>query len=143
LLDCDTTVQGAFTYDFPRMFADGGFADPEAYRLDAPITFLLTHDRDQRETIRGYVGQYGTTLAGLGRVLMKVPIHRIFRSGDVSGADGELEPPSQLVVGRRFSSSKYPVVLAKAGTHCLVHWQRLTEKSRRLPIYDNDLVGWQ
>ena len=88
-----------------RLFAEGGFDRPDAYRLEAPRVFHLGHDDEQRQTIRGYVGQYGETLAGLGRVLMKLPIHRVFRSGrlETDGANPipseEAFVPSNMVMG--------------------------------------------
>jgi hypothetical protein len=105
ILDCDTEVSGQYAYDFPRLFAEGRFDRPDLYRLDAPRLFVLGHDLDQRQTIRGYVGQYGETLAGLGRVLMKFPIHRVFRKGRMEGgaAGGETTDeafvPSNMVMG--------------------------------------------
>jgi radical SAM superfamily enzyme YgiQ (UPF0313 family) len=108
ILDCDVEVSGSYTYDFPRIFAEGRFDQPDFYHLDSARIFVLGHDRDQRQTIRGYVGQYGETLAGLGRVLMKLPIHRVFRKGRMDiGDTGEAQPdgtdqpfvPSNMVMG--------------------------------------------
>ena len=104
ILDCDVQVSGLFNFDFPRIFADGHFDSPDAYRLEVPQVILLGHDNDQKQTIRGYVGQYGETLAGLGRVLMKLPIHRVFRSGRMDTdtqtiRDGEAFVPSNMVMG--------------------------------------------
>ena len=105
ILECDVEVSGRFGFDFPRLFAEGGFDRPDAYRLEAPRVFHLGHDDEQRQTIRGYVGQYGETLAGLGRVLMKLPIHRVFRSGrlETDGANPipseEAFVPSNMVMG--------------------------------------------
>ena len=108
ILDCDVSVSGCFGFDFPRIFADGGFDVPGTYRLEEPRIFHLGHDHEQRQTIRGYVGQYGETLAGLGRVLMKLPIHRVFRrgrmeiDGEIAAApnpNGEMFVPSNMVMG--------------------------------------------
>jgi radical SAM superfamily enzyme YgiQ (UPF0313 family) len=108
ILDSDASVSGRFSFDFPRIFAEGGFDAPDGYRLEEARIFHLGHDHEQRQTIRGYVGQYGETLAGLGRVLMKVPIHRIFRSGRVETDDGTIAAsnptgesfvPSNMVMG--------------------------------------------
>lgn len=108
ILDCDTVVLGRFSYDFPGIFTNAAFDRPSEFRLTEPRTFQLSHDLDQRQTIRGYVGQYGETLAGLGRVLMKLPIHRIFRTGHMATDEtsGERPPqtgepfvPSNMVMG--------------------------------------------
>jgi radical SAM superfamily enzyme YgiQ (UPF0313 family) len=93
ILDCDMQIWGTFGFDFPRIFADGRFDLPDTYRLSEPHLFVLGHDHDQSQTIRGYVGQYGETLAGLGRVLMKLPIHRVFRSGHMETEGGNAENP--------------------------------------------------
>jgi radical SAM superfamily enzyme YgiQ (UPF0313 family) len=108
ILDCDVKIADSFSFDFPNIFADGRFDVPDTYRLDSPRMFHFDHDHEQRQTIRGYVGQYGETLAGLGRVLMKLPIHRVFRSGRMESKDGTIENaiaeegkfvPSNMVMG--------------------------------------------
>lgn len=93
LLDYDQEMSGAFNFDFPRIFRDGRFDLPDAYRLTTPRVFRLKHDDEQRQTISGYVGQYGETLTGLGRVLMKLPIHRIFRGDQTNGRKDDLQNP--------------------------------------------------
>ena len=108
LLDYDRDMSGAFNYDFPRIFRNRRFDLPDAYRLTAPRVFRLGHDHEQRQTISGYVGQYGETLTGLGRILMKLPIHRMFRIGQTSGGMDDLQNqrgpqdgfvPSSMIMG--------------------------------------------
>ena len=99
-------ILGLSGYDFSRVFADGRFDLPETYRLAASQVFYLGHDHEQILAILGYFGQYGETLAGLGRLLKKLPIHGVFRRGRTDEGDEHGKPetldaflPSNMVMG--------------------------------------------
>jgi hypothetical protein len=55
-------------------------ADPHSFLLDTPRKVTIMHTEEQKKMIAGYVRQYGTTLDGLGRILMRVwPTKKLFR----------------------------------------------------------------
>jgi len=54
--------------------------DTRRYRLAKPALYAFTHNKAQRALIDTYVGQYGTTVVGLGRILMRAPVKKLFRS---------------------------------------------------------------
>ena len=80
-------VSGRSGSDFPRVFADGRLELPDAYRLAGSGIFPLGHYHQQIQTILGYVGQFGETLAGLGWVPMKLPQNRVLTSGRTDKSD--------------------------------------------------------
>lgn len=80
-------VSGRSGSGFPRVFADEWLKLPDAYRLAGSRIFHLGHYHQQIQTILGYGGQYGETLAGLGWVLMKLPMNRVLRRGRTDKSD--------------------------------------------------------
>jgi len=81
ILNTDLTQTSAFDYDFSSVFEGGAVPDHRDLRLPSPIVVSFQHDNLQKETINGYKHRHGTTLASLGSLLMKVPVHRIMRVG--------------------------------------------------------------
>ncbi len=84
-----------------------GFADnpaPESlgeYRLAAPVTLRFAHTPEQLALIRSYLGVYGTSLAGLSRILAKIYIRRLFRNAvDVTGEKAARVSASELRFGQ-------------------------------------------
>ena len=54
--------------------------DPRSFKLLEPREITIFHSEEQKKMIKGYVQQYGTTLDGLGRILMRAyPTKRLFR----------------------------------------------------------------
>ena len=63
--------------------------DPRSYKLKQPREVIICHSEDQKNMIKGYTNQYGTTLDGLGRILMRVnPLKILFRQ--IKGEDSRL-----------------------------------------------------
>jgi hypothetical protein len=54
-------------------------AAPNHYRLPEPATYRFIHTNDQARTVAHYLGIYGTSLAGLSRILAKVYVRKLFR----------------------------------------------------------------
>ena len=64
--------------------------DPRSYKLKQPREVTISHSEDQKNMIKGYTNQYGTTLDGLGRILMRVnPLKILFRQ--IKGEDSRLQ----------------------------------------------------
>ncbi|MBI1870539.1 MAG: radical SAM protein [Chlamydiae bacterium] len=67
-------------FDFSAIGEQNYNVDPSLYLLDKPCNFLFAHTDKQKTLIEGYVKQYGTSLDGMSRILMRVsPIKRLFR----------------------------------------------------------------
>jgi hypothetical protein len=79
LLDTEHEAEGRFHFDLRGLIEAGFTGDPAAYRLPAPVHYRFRHSAEQQEMIAGYVRQYGTALVGLGRILMRAHVKRLFR----------------------------------------------------------------
>ena len=67
-------------FDFAAIKEQDYAVDPRFFKLLEPREVTIFHSEEQKKMIKGYVGQYGTTLDGLGRILMRVyPTKRLFR----------------------------------------------------------------
>lgn len=72
-----------FSYDFPALLEVDFAEDPHLHRRAVAITF--GHDAEQRATIDQLVRQYGTTTTGLGRILLRAHVKKLFRHINVDG----------------------------------------------------------
>jgi len=77
LLDPGAGSGSLFHYDFAAL-AEVDFAeDPDRNKRECVIGFQ--HDEEQRELIDQLVRQYGTTTTGLGRIMLRAHIKKLFR----------------------------------------------------------------
>lgn len=67
-------------YDFPALTGIHYKADPKDFKLPAPQTFRLGHSQEQADLIGLYVRQYGTSIEGLGRILLRSHFGKFFRT---------------------------------------------------------------
>lgn len=67
-------------YDFSALAAGFFKADPNTHRLPEPRTFAFAHGQEQKELIALYVRQYGTSIEGLGRILLRSHYSKFFRT---------------------------------------------------------------
>jgi radical SAM superfamily enzyme YgiQ (UPF0313 family) len=77
ILDPEPGRAQRYDYDFPALFERDFAADPRSHRR--PVTIGFEHDAHQRETIDQLVKQYGTSTTGLGRILLRSHIKKLFR----------------------------------------------------------------
>jgi len=85
---CDPAAQfeAVFQFDVQAFLRDGGAGDPLSYRFSEPRLHRFRHGEEQAEIIRAYVDQYGTSVDGLGKILMRAPLKRLFRTVSAEGA---------------------------------------------------------
>lgn len=88
-------------FDMPRYDEDGKPDAVDAYRLDGPIRYRFVLDDGQRALIRRYLGIYGSSPVGIGRILSKVYVRKLFRQAVVDGAatSGELSEFKYRIAG--------------------------------------------
>ncbi|MFN8543851.1 MAG: cobalamin-dependent protein [Candidatus Binatia bacterium] len=79
LLDGGQVAEASFQFDFRALMQEDFGADPQAFRLGRPVRLRFQHSDEQREVIGAYVRQYGTSVVGLGRILMRAHVKRLFR----------------------------------------------------------------
>ena len=61
--------------------------DPLQFQLSHPVVYRFVHTEAQQTSVRNYTKIYGTSLAGLSRILSKVYVRKLFREiVDVTGS---------------------------------------------------------
>jgi radical SAM superfamily enzyme YgiQ (UPF0313 family) len=85
LLESGEVFEDEFHYDFEALLASDFSLNHEECRLDGPARYVFSHNAVQRDMITAYVTQYGTTVVGLGRILMRAHVKRLFREIHVQG----------------------------------------------------------
>ena len=79
VLDTSDCIESQFDFDFPALIATNFNGDPMEHLLDNPIECVIRHDDEQASLIDGFVHAYGTSVDGLGRILMLAPVPRMYR----------------------------------------------------------------
>jgi len=71
---------GVYHFDFFTLEKAGFKADPGEFHHEEGVEYTFEHNQAQIDMINSYVGQYGgSTIDGLGRILMRAPAKRMFR----------------------------------------------------------------
>lgn len=73
----------AFSYDFLSILGNDFIVDPHKYRR--PVQYEFVHDQSQRKTIAQLLRQYGRTQTGLGRIMLRAHIKKLFRQVSAQG----------------------------------------------------------
>lgn len=73
------TAERDFSFDFAELARDNFAADPLGAARASPVRLRFAHDDWQTDTIAGYLAQYGTTINGLGRILLRANVKRLYR----------------------------------------------------------------
>ncbi|MEC7862141.1 MAG: radical SAM protein, partial [Verrucomicrobiota bacterium] len=90
----DLELKMTCNFDFAAIKEQDYAVDPLSYKLLEPREITISHTEEQKEMIKGYVHQYGTTLDGLGRILMRVSqTKRLFRQ--IKGGDVTSQPSAE------------------------------------------------
>ena len=66
-------------FDIEKMALLNYQCDPSEYYTAEPLLFDIHHDEHQIEKINTYINQYGRNVEGVGRILMRAPINKLFR----------------------------------------------------------------
>ena len=66
-------------YDVPAFLDDAKPATLAEFRLEAPRAYRFVLDVAQKQMIERYLGIYGELPVGIGRILSKVYVQRLFR----------------------------------------------------------------
>lgn len=92
VLDTEQILTGRFHYDFVSILESKFTANPFEYHRPEGIDIELHHTDNQKSLIAGYVAQYTTTLIGLGRIILRANMNRLYRRAQELGDDGCLLP---------------------------------------------------
>lgn len=82
MLRTDAPSEGRYTFDFVRL-AEGNFQDdPLDAQGDSSVRLAFAHDDWQKKAVAGYLAQYGDSINGLGRILLRSNVKRLYRQAD-------------------------------------------------------------
>jgi radical SAM superfamily enzyme YgiQ (UPF0313 family) len=82
VLDPDQSSRQKFHFDFVALAAEEFTDDPHDVYQPEGIEIELYHSDHQKTMIDGYIKQYGTTVIGLGRILLRSHIAAMYRCVD-------------------------------------------------------------
>jgi len=80
LLNSSTSHEAQFTFDFQKISNQKFQANPNDFLLKQPAKCVFKHSDTQANRIKAYIEQYGTSLDGLGRILMRSYVKTLFRT---------------------------------------------------------------
>ncbi len=97
-LNTDKTTRRVYHYDFPALLDKRFEADPSQFRVPEGLEIEILHTGYQRELIESYIKQYTTTLIGLGRILLRANMNRLYRTARrVKGGAGPASIPEEVL----------------------------------------------
>ncbi len=79
LVSADDPEEMALHFDFKAIAEQRYRVEPNLFYSETPRRFRFYHSDKQHQMIDGYIKQYGLTVDGLGRILMRAPIRFLFR----------------------------------------------------------------
>jgi hypothetical protein len=109
VLDTDRVVRDRFHFDFISMLETKFAVDPLDYARPAGMDIELLHTEQQKALIAGYVAQYTTSLIGLGRILLRANMNRLYRRA--RPADGKGSTLSALTAHEPTSADGHRLVI--------------------------------
>jgi len=84
----DNEIETEFRFNIPEFEKVSEIKAIDDCKLPSPQRFKFTLERGQRALIERYVGIYGDSAIGIGRILSKVYVRKLFRKCSVIGAGG-------------------------------------------------------
>lgn len=74
-------IAAAYSFRFDQFLSpDGDLFSALGTHQETKLPFRIVHTPEQREIIGSYTRQYGTDIEGVGRILMRAPLAKLFRS---------------------------------------------------------------
>lgn len=84
-LATDMPATRTFHYDFVEMMENKFLDDPFRVRRPEGVEVEFYHSEQQIDLINSYAKQYGTDLIGLGRIVLRANMNRLYRSARRTG----------------------------------------------------------
>lgn len=79
LLEFDHIAVEKFTYDFLALAQNGFKSDPFEHRTPAGTVIRFAHTDEQQKLLSAYAKQYGSDINGLGRIMFRSDIRKMYR----------------------------------------------------------------
>ena len=83
----DNEIEAEFRFNIPEFEKASEIREVDDCKLPTPQRFKFNLENDQRALIERYVGIYGDSVVGIGRILSKVYVRKLFRKCSVVGAE--------------------------------------------------------
>ncbi len=80
LLEYSARYEGDFHFDHVALLNDNYRCNPVSTWSADAIHLVFENSEAQASVIKGYLDQYGTTIDGLGKILMRVPPKQLYRT---------------------------------------------------------------
>ena len=79
ILSFDKNISKIFHHDFLKLISCKFNATPSSFKVDTGISIKIAHTQKQKELISGYIKQYGSSIDGLGLILSRSHINKLYR----------------------------------------------------------------
>jgi hypothetical protein len=79
ILSFDKNISKIFHYDFLKLISCKFNDVSSSFRVDAGMSIRISHTQKQKELISGYIKQYGSSIDGLGLILSRSHINKLYR----------------------------------------------------------------
>ena len=99
-LETDRAKKRTFHFDFARLLEDRFRTHPSEVECPDGMEMEIFHTDQQRKLIDSYVNQYTTSLIGLGRILLRANMNRLYRTVRRLDGNGETVPPPKEVLAK-------------------------------------------
>lgn len=96
ILDTELNEQRTFRFDFAKLMDNKFMMDPFDVHCPEGVDVEVYHSENQCELISGYLKQYGDTLIGLGRILIRANMNRLYRTARSSNMDVDVTAPETM-----------------------------------------------
>jgi len=97
-LETDRAKKRPFHFDLARLLEDRFRTHPSEVECPDGMEMEIFHTDQQRKLIDSYVNQYTTSLIGLGRILLRANMNRLYRTVRRLDGNGETVPPPKEVL---------------------------------------------
>ncbi|MAF95238.1 MAG: hypothetical protein CMM60_05745 [Rhodospirillaceae bacterium] len=95
-LETDRAEKRTFHFDFARLLEDRFRTHPSEVECPDGMEMEIFHTDRQKKLIDSYVNQYTTSLIGLGRILLRANMNRLYRTVRPTGG-GAIRPPKEVL----------------------------------------------
>ena len=94
MLDTSIEDSSIYSFDFVKLSSEKFTIDPLDVYEENGLAIKIQHNEWQKSTVKGYLAQYGDTINGLGRILLRSHVKRLYRQVEY---DSKIETASKLV----------------------------------------------
>lgn len=103
MLETERSEIELFDFDFLSLEGENFKGEPSEFTCSTPLEIEFSHSAEQSELITTYIHQYGTDVVGLGRILIRSHVNKLYRetgrAGEQSSALRKFAPYDSQTAG--------------------------------------------